>query len=351
MSSRVLIYCLIVFISTTNCVDPYDFKPKEAGEYLVIDGRITQSDDINPLKLTMSTTYATSTNARPVENAQIKLVDSNGASELYIEEGDGIYIHCGNSLQVHVGGTYHLEIEIGNKKYQSIPQTLPEPVQADSITFKVGYGSEVNEYGNEVSFENIDIFINTPINVNGIKSYLRWKSEESWSFTEIKCHPLHNPKTCYMARDLSTEDIYTFSSDAISGTYLSNHLVAKKRILNNVEFIETHFFIVNQYTLQEEAYAYWDKVIQIANPSGNIFDLPPAPLSGNVYNVNNEDEVVLGYFEIVGNSTTRIPLYQPDIKPITITSKDYLCRWGDYVDVCCNCLNLDLSTTERPDYW
>ncbi len=351
MSSRVIIYCLIVFIATANCVDPYDFKPGETGAYLVVDGRITQSDEINRVKLVMSTTYATNTNSRPVENAQIKVVNSNGEFELFIEEGDGIYMHCGNTLQVKIGETYHLEIEIGDKKYQSIPQTLPEPVNADSITFKVGYGSEINEYGNTISYENIDVFINTPINVDGENSYLRWKTEESWSFTEIKCHPLANPKTCFMARDLSSEDIYIFSSNDISGTYLSNKLVAKKRILNNVEFIEKHYFIVNQYTLQKEAYAYWNKVIQIANPSGDIFDLPPAPLSGNVFNVNDRNEIVLGFFEVAGNSTTRIPLYQPDIQPINITAKDYLCRWGDYVDVCCNCLLLELSTTERPDYW
>ena len=351
MSSRALIYCLIVFASTANCVEPYEFKRNEGVEYLVIDGRITQFDEVNQLKLSMSTPYATSTIARPVENAEVKLVNSTNEFEYFIEEGNGLYTHCGNTLKVEVGETYHLEIEIGQKKYASFPQILPEPVNADSITFKVGYENEINEYGNEIAYQNIDIFINTPINVNGVNSYLRWKTDESWSFTERQCHPLHVPRTCYMKNDLSVEDIFIYSSESITGTYLSNKLVAKKRILDNVEFIEKHYFIVHQYTLPKEAYEYWEKVFQIANPAGNIFDLPPAPLSGNVYNVNDKDEIVLGYFEVIGSSLVRIPLYRPDIHPITISDKEYLCRWGDYVDVCCNCSILKSSTTDRPDYW
>lgn len=351
MSSKLLAYCLLIFIAAFNCVEPYDFKPSENSSYLVIDGKITQANEINRVRLTRSTEYGTSSIAKTVENAEIRLLNSKNESEYFLEEGDGFYAHYGYTLKVQVGETYHIEILIGEKSYQSIPEKLPEPIVPDSVSFKVGYQSEINTYGNEISYENIDVFINTPVNVGGEKSYLRWKTDESWSFTEIKCSPLHNPKTCYMTRELNEDEFFIYSSEAITGTYLSNKLVANKRILDNVEFIERHYFNVAQYTVTKEAHAFWERAVQIANPSGDIFDLPPAQFSGNVYNVNDKDEVVLGYFESAGESITRILLYRDDIKPITITSKDYLCRWGNYAGACCQCLVIENSTTNRPDYW
>lgn len=351
MSSKLLTYCLLFFIATTNCVEPYDFKPTDNNAYLVIDGIITQANEINRVRLTNSTAYGTNTIAKPIENAKIKLLNSNNESEYFIEEGDGYYAHYGFSLNIQVGETYHIEISIGEKKYQSIPEKLPEPIVPDSVSFKLGYKSEINTYGIEVSYENIDVFINTPINVDGEKSYLRWKTNESWSFTEIKCSPLHNPKTCYMTRELNEDKFFIYSSEAITGTYLSNKFVANKRILDNVEFIERHYFNVEQYTITKEAYAFWERAVQIASPSGDIFDLPPAQFSGNVYNVNDKDEVVLGYFEVAGESIKRILLYRDDIHPITITSKDYLCRRGSYVGACCQCLVIENSNSTRPDYW
>lgn len=351
MSSKLLTYCLVFFFSITNCVEPHEFKPEETNRYLVIDGRITQANEVNRIKLTLSTVYSTYSSARPIVNAEINLVNSKNESEYFIEEGEGFYAHYGNSVKIIVGETYHIEMTYGQKKYRSTPQTLPEPLIQDSISFKTGQESEVNNSGNLVTYENINIFVHTPINVQGENSYLRWKTKETWSFGEISCGPLHIPKTCYMTGKLNDDEIIIYSSDAITGNYLSNKLVAIKRILDRAEFIEKHIFSVYQYTITKEAYEYWEKAVQIANPSGDIFDLPPAQFSGNVYNVDDKDEIVLGYFEVAGKSISRIPLYKPDILPLTITSKSRLCRTRDYAYACCNCLVLKNSSTVRPAYW
>ncbi len=351
MPLKLLTYCLIIFISTTNCVEPYEFKPKEAGNFLVVDGGITQVDDINRIRLTTSTKYGTTTSASPIENASIKLVNSNKEFEYFINEGDGYYAHCGDSLKVEVGDSYYIEIDINENKYRSDPQTLPIPIDPDSITYKINYRSEINTIGNEVTFENIDIFINTPINIKGEITRLKWKVDESWSFTERKCSPLHNPATCYMSRKLNSDEFIIYSSEAITGNYLPDKLIGYKKILDRVEFIEKHYFNVHQFTLTEAAYDYWEKMVKIANPSGDIFDLPPAQLTGNVHNINDKDEIVLGYFEVVAKSTVRVALYRSDILPLTVKRKGYLCAVGKYVPACCACLVLDISSTDRPDYW
>jgi hypothetical protein len=345
-------YGLLFFLITINCVTTYNFEPDEWDSYLVVSGGINQLDNYNQIKLFSSTKYGTSVNSNPINDAEIMLVNSINESEPFFFEGDGIYTYFGTDLKVTVGESYHIEITLENKTYKTQPQKVPEPVPPDSLNYKFGYRTSVNLIGNEVTYENVDIFINTPININGQTSYLRWKVDESWVFTEIVCSPLARPKSCYMSNKLETERIFTFSSKGISGNYLERKLIAQKRITDRVEFIERHFFNAYQYSLPKDAYDYWEKVVALANPSGDIFDLPPAPLRGNVYNIEDSEEIVLGYFEVASKSVVRVDLTQADIHPLTISSKDYLCGWWtDFRQVCCNCLLLDNSSTERPDYW
>jgi len=347
-------YILLIFLLTVNCVTPFEFEPEEGGTYFVVSGGINQLDEINKIKLSFSTRYGSNSNARPVEDATVVLVNSQNQKEQFYHEGEGIYAHYSFQIPVEVGESYQIEIAYRNKIYRSDLEKVPQPVVPDSLSYNVGYAATVNVIGNEVTYENINIFINTPINTNGKNSYLRWKVDESWAFTERWCSPLYSPRTCYMYGKLEPERIFLYSSEEISGNYLEGKLIAQKRILDRVEFIEKHFFNAHQYTLTKEAYEYWEKVTNLANPSGDIFDIPPAPLPGNIYNVNNPEEIVLGYFEVAGKAITRVYLTQADIRPFTISSKQYLCSyWSNsgYETACCNCIILDNSSYDRPEYW
>lgn len=349
---RLLTYILLLFASSVNCVSPYNYEPEEVGSFLVVSGGINQLDAVNRIRLTWSTPYQTYSNARAIEGAQIVLVNSKNESEPFYYEEEGWYAHYGAQVPIQVGESYHIEIENLGKRYRTDIQTVPEPILADSISYHVGFNEFVNKNGSVITNEIIEVFINTPINVGGEISYLRWKTDESWSLAERSCHPLATPKVCYVNDPISIDQIFIYSTENISGDYLPQKLVGDKINPKRIEFLSKHYFNVSQLTLNKKTYEYWEKVVQLANPDGDIFDLPPAPLPGNVYNVDNKNEIVLGYFEVTGKSITRKALYRNDIDPLRVPDKDYLCSyWGGYGPICCNCLLLDGSTLERPDYW
>lgn len=349
---RFLTYILLIFISNVNCVSPYDYEPKEFGSFLVVSGGINQLDKVNRIRLTWSTPYQTNSNARAIEGAAIILVNSKNESEPFYYEGEGWYAHYGTQVQVIVGESYHIEIELLGDHYRTDNQKVPEPIVADSISYRAGYKDFINNNGNAITNEIIEVFINTPINAGNETSYLRWKVDESWSLAERSCNPIAIPKVCYVESPLSIDQIFIYSTENISGSYLPEKLVAEKINPRSIEFLSRHYFSVHQLSIDKQTYEYWDKVVQLANPNGDIFDLPPAPLQGNVYNVDNKNEKVLGYFEIAGKSTVRRLLYKDDIKPLRVRDKNYLCSyWGGYAAECCNCLLLEDSSLERPEYW
>ena len=347
MRLRFLTYCFITWAASTSCVDPYDFKGESRSSFLVVDGRITQLDEYNSLRLSWSTPYGETANLSPVDNAQVKIYNSKGESAFYFNEGDGQYGLSDSSMPGIVGESYYIEISLGNKIYRSVAETMQPPVIPDSVTVGVGYKDELNDIGIIVSYPNIDVFIHTPINQNGNQNYIRWRADEVFSFFEIQCHPLHIPQKCFAGRETSPEKIKIYSGEKLGEGYLADHNVGSKRILDWSEFVYRHYFNVYQYSLTKEAYDYWDKLSKIAAPKGDIFDLPPATVIGNIYNVDDEDELVGGYFEAASIGVQRKFVTPGDLRPFNVPPIYEFCDSG----ICCNCSLIYGANLEQPDYW
>ena len=73
--------------------------------------------------------------------------------------------------------------------------------------------------------------------------------------------------------------------------------------------VEPYFLLTQQQSLTKDSYNFWNMVRGQLNNSGGVFDTPPVLIQGNIYNVSNQDEQVLGYF---GASSIRYMPYYVD---------------------------------------
>lgn len=144
-----------------------------------------------------------------------------------------------------------------------------------------------------------------------------------------------------------------------SGSYLTRNSdfvqeIAKTRI-ENLSFGQSHSMTVTQFTHSEKAYDYWNQLHQIANQVGSIFDTPPAPLRGILYNVEEEDELVLGYFSGVSVDTAPIFFTRTDVAALLPGIKSYCGFAGSapfpFPSECCSCLGLPYGSKERSEFW
>jgi hypothetical protein len=345
---KFITYCFIIWAASTSCVSPYEFKGTERSSFLVVDGRITQQDKYNSLRLSWSTPYGDVANLSPVDNAEIKIYNSKGEQGSYYNLGDGFYDQLpGQELLGVPGESYYIEITLGNKVYRSVPETMPDVVVPDSVSVKFSYKSILNENDKIITYPNIDVLVSTPVNRSGQENYLRWKTDEMFSFFERQCSPLHVPKVCYTRRETDAEKIFIFSGEKLTEGYLPLHNIGSKRINNGYEFVYRHYYNVYQYSITKEAFDFWNRIEKITAPKGNIFDLPPATIHGNIYNVDDEDELVGGYFEAASLGIARKFIYADDLLPYIIEPRYTYCGTG----ICCNCLLINGAATEKPDYW
>jgi hypothetical protein len=64
--------------------------------------------------------------------------------------------------------------------------------------------------------------------------------------------------------------------------------------------------LVNQYSLTEDEYSYWEKLQNVSEEIGSLYDIIPASVSGNIHCLEDPDEKVLGYFSVSARSSRRI---------------------------------------------
>jgi hypothetical protein len=350
MSKRYILYILIMFL--TGCISSFNLEHDTNENLLVVNGKITQEDIQHELTLRRSTAIgATDFNAVP--GARVILYDEEGNHEEYYEIGNGKYVLEGNVLDRTPGKSYYIEIQLSDQKiYRSVLQTMPEVAKSEKLYFKLEEIEELSDLENIIIKRYLNLYINTPVLKGDQNLYFIWRIDHAYSFAELQCHPLQTPVSCYITRKLVSDNLKIFSSENLDGGILEDFRVGSILIFPNWEFFEKHFYNVAQHSITKEAYNYWETVKKVAQSTGSIFDTPPAPINGNIYNINDPDDRVLGFFEVSAVDTIRTYTHAVDLEPLAIEDKCNPISWPPRIPPeCCNCLMIPDSQLERPGYW
>jgi len=340
-------------VTISSCVDPISFETDSAGGELVFFGNFTQLEEKHFFNI--SRTSDLGEPVVPVTDALVVIKDDLGNSAVYEEIEPGKYELEADKLPGVPGRYYHIEITLDGKTYGSSPQVMPEPIAVENIYFKIDQIQTLSSSDIIVDMTVIDIYIDTPLqNSSGASSGLRWEVDEVYSFTDLKCHPFFDAAiTCYFNIPVEESEVKMFKSEDGSRENLMGFKVYSRLLAPDDEFIQKHYFSVHQYTISAQAFNYWEKINLVANQSGNLFDIPPARITGNIYEAENQSSFTLGYFEVGGQNIARVYTLPSLIggNQIIKTCPDR--RDNIIEDKCCFCwlLDEDEFRIERPGYW
>lgn len=345
---KIIPVILVVFL-VSGCIEQITFNINRSAGQLIVDGGIT--DNPGPYKLRLGLTSEKSTVPIPLSNALVTIVDGDGNREIYTETADGLYLLMGKTVKGERGQSYHIEIELPNgKKYQSFPETMPRRVGRDSVYIELGTVEEQSSSGSLSERNAVLVFADTYIPDHEDPVYLKWEVEGLYSFREIEIPSPFRPEppVCYISQHLAPQNILLFSTLESDSELINKQLVATKKVILS-EFYRRYYFNVIISSITERRYTYWEKVNEVINSTGTIFDVPPATVTGNIFNVGDEDEQVFGYFEAAIVDTARISTFRTDF-PFFIPNP---CgQFNPYRHRACrNCLSIENSSGERPYYY
>lgn len=344
---RISFYGILICLIFSQCLEPFEFdiNEEDVEKLLVVDGVLSNSSGPHEIILTRTQRFGLKFND-PVTNANIIL---NNEYE-YIESSNGVYVL--ENVPIEVGQEYSIEITLADGEvYRSLPTQMPIPVKADSNYVRFEEEIFTTAQGIERSSKAINVYVDTPLpmNTNGQETYLRWVTDGLSVFPEEFCGPLHMSKSCYVYDPPNAQNLTLQSSENISGNRLIEQKVSQKSDHIPNDFRALYVFNTYQFSITKESFIYWSRLKSLANQAGTVFDLPPAPLPGNIININDEDELVLGYFDVAAVDTVRARViaseYRANFNGIVPCSIFNRRNWPPE---CCECLFLEGAGTERP---
>ncbi len=293
-------YNLSLLLLIGSCIYPFDPPSEDYENLLVVEAFLTDSDDAFEVVLSRSIPIDTGYNL-PEENALISISDDLGGIYDLYEENPGRYMSFPD-FTAQTGRIYRLHIQTTDgQQYESDSVFLLETPPIDSVFFR--YEERVATEG-EKNNKGLQIYVTTHDSKNSTWFY-RWDYKETWEFRS-KYRSLHIWED-EMVKD--REDlIYRCWKNYIS----SNVLVATSNTLNEDIISEfplvyvsnssdrlmlKYSILVKQYALNEESYNYWKELEKINENLGTFFDPQPSTIKGNISNINDENDIVLGYFD------------------------------------------------------
>lgn len=356
-----LLYILVAALAFATCVREIDFKNNEIDKtLLVVSGGIYDSKGPFRLRLSHPTDYDRR-DFEPVTGAAAILTDDQGNQFVYQEidvlSKPGWYELSG--MEGVPGRSYFLEIQLSDgTMYRSHTQKMPEPMAVDSAEMRVVFQEDINSDGTIVKIPFARIYAHFTVPGQSGGRYLRWEGENTFIFNEFDTHnPFDPPKQCFVTNFTSNQVVAIAAPDVFQpGTHLAEY-TGRRGI--DYSFDLRSCFSVYQHTIGKEAYEYWLRVQAVVQPTGTIFDAPPAIIPGNLENLTDPSRPALGFFEVGASDTTRVYVNRSDLPFDIVAYIQKFCSGVNPCDPnnnpkrleCCECLLIPNSTLETPDWW
>lgn len=376
---RNIMLLLVLIGILMSCVEKYWPSIDKYENLMVVDGLVTNGSDTTVVNLSISTSI-NDTRLLPLTGAEVYISDQNNMVTQLIELEIGSYRVSKDDFLPQVGDSYQLHIIHPNgNKYESDLCILAQPSPIDSIYGVVESYEEANVshdiVGLQFYVDNHSVGGDTVNYLWRLSQTYKYRASFSldymWKGRMIEVNSPDSLRTCWRTKPVV--DIFTYST-----RFLDNSTIVKYPL--NFVSTETkmlsirYSLFVEQLTISNNALTFWDAVMKQNAGQDNLYNQQPVQIRGNVINVLDESEVVLGYFTVAGISQKRIfvnrpPISfyynncEPDFEGMMMLGMSSSVDWPVFVtevsgqgmalagsDVCFDC-RLEGGSLTPPDFW
>jgi hypothetical protein len=372
----------------TACVERYypDENDLKTGD-LVINAHLTNIPGEQVIEISRSAPLI-NPSFDPVSGCLAEVIREDGELRIFSEYEPGYYGAGLDGGFLQTGSSYMLHVITpdGNEYESAFDRLRPVP-PIDSLYYLV----EINSYASESdSISGIRFYCDFTYDDEDYE-YIRWDLTETYEFhnpdmkgfildVDFRMKELtdtNNYRTCYITNEIST--IHSMSLGTLDfGIYIKKPFTFVPNEQLKQKLHHKYSLLVKQYSLGAEAFHYWNELKKTSQEQGWLFDRQPALLKSNIHNVNDESEVVLGFFSMAGVEERRafavkppgldLSLYEwycfpvpkgpmgpinEDVLPLYFAQawKDGESSFAEVNKHCVDCRAYKNSSHIKPDFW
>jgi hypothetical protein len=360
-----------------SCQIPYEAEIEEKIGLISIEGSIVKGDSTQTIIITRSTSLYTP-EFDPVLDCAVSVEDDAGNEFTFQELERGIYKSVIPDEFLVFERKYKLIIRTPEgEQYESSYEVLNQSALVDSV-----YHERKNLYvaSRDKELDGVHFYLDL-MGSESDSRYYRWVLTETWEYISTSYINYYYANDSFNIEYPETpfEFFYCWRSMKIKGLYSSStvnltsnmkkkiplHFVSNQTNRLSVEYS----LLVEQYSLNAGAYNYWNQTKVETHESGGLHTQQPGQTRSNLFNINDNDEEVLGYFWASSKTKKRIFISRPPM--MTFNNPECDLELIDYeVDLtfpifiiadpfgneyttnseCLNCLLLG-GDNKEPDYW
>ena len=304
----------------TACVEPFEPETITFESALVVEATIT--DELKNQEIFLSRTFEFEEDgADPETNARVVVNDDQGGVFEFIEITAGVY-ESSTAFRAVSGRSYQLNITTNDgRTYSSSTVQLPVSTQLDSI-----YAERIV---NNDGVEGIAIYADS-FDPSGNSQNYRYTYEETFRVIAPKWTPedlIGDPeggcgllvvprereeRVCY--RTENSTNIIQIDTNGFNEDRVSRFLV---RFISRDDYIISHRYsiLVRQLVQSNASYSFYDTLREFSGSQSLFSETQVGFLNGNVSSGVDDNEKVLGYFDVSTVDERRIFFDYEDFFP------------------------------------
>lgn len=330
----------VLVVGLYACVDSFTPRLNLNTDLLVVEGILTDQAKTQAVTLSRSRSNPDSNTTTPVTKAQVQVL-VNGTTPISLTETRAGYYQLPATFRGQVGNSYQLTFTTADgTRYESTTETMVAvpPIQTVYDQFEPN-GPTKRYDGKPIPVSNVYLNYQDP---PGERNFYLWRwtlyEKQDWCATcrqgryQLTADPSGNlTGTCvadptlgysnyydYTCRTQCWDLFYSQTINIFADVY-ANGQTQTGRLIAQIPVYDTDpaLIDVEQLSLTAGAYRYYSLFQQQTQNTGTLADTPPVPTVGNVRNLANTSENVIGYFTA---SAVSINHYWLDRKNVPLDS-------------------------------
>lgn len=320
IKTNLVLAVLLLGLFLSSCVEEYWPEIVETNDFsLVVDGNI--SNQAGPYTVRLSKTKSINdTSNTPLVGASMKFINQNGSTQDLVELKPGTYQTTDPNFTGQIGDSYKLQIVTPSGEiYESSYETILDPVAIESV--EMIEESKIIDETSQEALPGFQFYVSSA-EMGAQKNYVYWELEETYEhhadykilyvyegfFVLLGDGAWHIPRALDFHKTLYK--CWTVGNVAEMFTAETSQLSVAKFNQQPLHFIPyendklkvNYSLHVKQHKISEEAFRYLKAIQDQNSGQGSFYSTQPFQVKGNIRNINNPGEEVLGYFLGIGTS-------------------------------------------------
>jgi hypothetical protein len=286
---KVFFSSFIIFL-IAGCIEPYNPPDIETNvDFMVVDGYLNSGNKTATVKLSTAVTLNSSSTYNPIQRAFVQIEGDDGLKVTLAEIEPGTYYA---PVDARNGEQYQLRFNVSGKEYLSDKIELKRSPVLDSVNWRA------SPQGVSIDVDSHD--------ESGSTDYYLWTFTETWEYNSQEFSQFKWENRT-MTQRRTGEFVYVcFSSSSSTKVLVTSTSSNSLDVVNDFQltFIpkgsrklsRLYSILVEQRAMDKQAYTFWRNLQKSTENLGGLFDPLPSEVTGNIHNVQNPQETVLGYF-------------------------------------------------------